>query len=336
MNNEPEKKNENETEPRRHLTVAERQAIYAEHAKEHKHTAARSAKEKKLRVILAVSVAALVLVVGLVAFLIVNATVLEPKRGYETAEREFTDGKYLRAYELFLTLGNYKDAPDRAAQCLLKNAQELSGRENVVMGYSSKMPWFSFDEDGGLRFDKEKYKGGTELVIPDVFDDVLVTRIASKAFFYSDFTSISIPAAVSFIGERAFFSCASLEEIVISDNVETLGESAFAGCTAAKTLTIGKGLTAIGQRAFKGCSSLTSVVIPEGVTEIGSRAFNGCTALAELSLPATLTTVGGFAFTECSALVTVRFSGTRADLEFAFLADDAGVILDCPGLVCAG
>lgn len=324
-------------EPRRHLTSAERQAIYAERAKKHRHTAKKSAKEKKILLGLIAAIAVFVLVVGLVAGLIVNKTVLEPRRQYERAEALFAEGSYLKAYQAFSDLGSFRDSKERAAASLLKNAQVLSGRENVIMGYSSTQPWFSFDAEGGLRFDKDKYKGGTELVIPDVFDDVLVTRIAAKGFFYADtFTKIEIPASVTFIGERAFFACTALEEIVLSDNVTVIGESAFANCTAAKTLTIGKGLTEIGQRAFKDCASLTEVVIPEGVTVIASRAFNGCAELKKLSLPSTLTSIGGFAFTDCKKLESVTFAGTRAALEAAAKADDGEIITGCKGLVCAG
>ena len=55
------------------------------------------------------------------------------------------------------------------------------------------------------------------------------------------------------IGDRAFFRCESLTDIVIPDSV-----------------------TSIGDRAFTNCRSLSEVVIPDSVTSIGDRAFYGC------------------------------------------------------------
>ena len=51
------------------------------------------------------------------------------------------------------------------------------------------------------------------------------------AFYASDVTDVEISDNVTYIGERAFTSCYSLESVVIGRGVVAIGRAAFSGCT---------------------------------------------------------------------------------------------------------
>ena len=64
-----------------------------------------------------------------------------------------------------------------------------------------------------------------------------------------------IPASVTAIGERAFYNCSMLEDLVIPENVESIGRSAFSGCGSLKRLILPNSLKEIDADAFCFCSS---------------------------------------------------------------------------------
>ena len=89
-------------------------------------------------------------------------------------------------------------------------------------------------------------------------------------------TSYFIPNSVTSIGDRAFFACNSLSEVVIPNSVTSIGDGAFSFCSSLAEVVIPNSVTSIGGYAFFGCSSLSEVVIPNSVTSIGEGAFENC------------------------------------------------------------
>ncbi|MCM1071418.1 MAG: leucine-rich repeat domain-containing protein [Bacteroides sp.] len=72
-----------------------------------------------------------------------------------------------------------------------------------------------------------------------------VTQIDKYAFEYSNIKSVSLPASLKEIGDRAFASCVKLTELVIP-GTETIGNDVFNGCDNLEELTFENGTTAIG------------------------------------------------------------------------------------------
>ena len=118
-------------------------------------------------------------------------------------------------------------------------------------------------------------------------------------------TSYFIPNSVTSIGDRAFFACNSLAEVVIPNSVTSIGDRAFSFCSSLAEVVIPNSVTSIGDYAFFGCSSLSEVVIPNSVTSIGENAFSGCSSLAEVVIPNSVTSIGDRAFSFCSSLSEV-------------------------------
>lgn len=95
---------------------------------------------------------------------------------------------------------------------------------------------------------------GGELTLP-----AGITSVADGAFSGSGFTKITAIDGLEEIGDRAFYGCAFLEEIILPDSVETIGESAFENCTSLKVLPLPYGVKTVGNRAFAGCVAATEV-----------------------------------------------------------------------------
>lgn len=137
----------------------------------------------------------------------------------------------------------------------------------------------------------------TVVVIPDMIEDVPVTRINAGAFSgKSTLTEVVIPDTVTSIANAAFINCTNLKIVVIPDSVTYIGDSAFQGCESLEYVVIGNGVKDIGSLAFKNCKSLKSVDLGTSVETIGSGAFFGCDALAEIYVPDSVKNIGSLAF----------------------------------------
>lgn len=123
------------------------------------------------------------------------------------------------------------------------------------------------------------------------------TRLRDYAFYYTCFSSITIPTTVSAIGQNAFAFNGCLTSITIPDSVRNLGRYAFRNCTNLQTVILGSGLTFLNPHTFAGCYSLTGITIPSGITMISSNVFGSCSGLTEMTfeglVPPTLFSTSG-------------------------------------------
>ena len=109
---------------------------------------------------------------------------------------------------------------------------------------------------------------------------------------------------VTYIGQRAFYGCESLEGLTDRDgslyNV-SVHEYAFYNCknfTSAVRLQPVTYDQGVGKYAFYGCSSLSDVQFETdwGLSPIGDHAFYYCRSLRKIQLPETLREIGSYAF----------------------------------------
>ena len=61
------------------------------------------------------------------------------------------------------------------------------------------------------------------------------------------------------IGIKAFYQCANITSVTITNSIAGIGSSAFKDCTSLTTVTIGKDLANIASDAFAGCTAITTV-----------------------------------------------------------------------------
>ena len=129
--------------------------------------------------------------------------------------------------------------------------------------------------------------------------------IAEEAFnnFYN-LESLVLPSQLETIPYMAVAECVKLKSISIPATVVEIEDRAFENCRMLSSVAFAENgaLTRIGNWAFYNNHELTNLVIPEGVTEVGHAAFYGCTYLKEMTLPSTVQDIADNGFALCAKL----------------------------------
>ena len=177
----------------------------------------------------------------------------------------------------------------------------LTVKKSFSYDYSEDYPWNYFQSD-----------------IKTVKLEAAVTEIGNNAFYdYDNLLTVDFSEATGLtsIGQYAFNNCDNLESVTIPAAVTKIGSSAFNDCDNLKTVDLSNTavLKTIGDYAFSSCDNLESVTIPAAVTEIGDYAFSNCSSLAtvELSDNASLKSIGERAFYYCGALSSIDLSKAK-------------------------
>lgn len=182
------------------------------------------------------------------------------------------------------------------------------------------------------------------LVLPEHYNEESY-EIYRAAFMGSDISSVTVPMAVTAIGEHAFSLCHRLIEVINRSALDITAGSTTHGRIALNALSVHNGESGIKRdgdylyytsdegnyligylgeetaltlpeyfegrpyeiytMAFAHLTELTSVVIPEGVTAIGESAFAYCTALTSVVMSKDLCSIGDYAFFGCTSLMSV-------------------------------
>lgn len=81
---------------------------------------------------------------------------------------------------------------------------------------------------------------------------------------------VEVPYGVTEIGERAFFGCSGVTNIMIPKSVERIRDYAFSECSNLTSIYIPTSIEwALGDCVFSGCINLTSIVIPDNIGHMG-------------------------------------------------------------------
>ena len=81
----------------------------------------------------------------------------------------------------------------------------------------------------------------------------------------SGIRNVSLPSLVT-AGNYLFQNCASLENVILNDDLAALSQAMFAGCTALRSIELPEALTSIGSAAFDGCTGIKDFYLPSGIT----------------------------------------------------------------------
>ena len=99
--------------------------------------------------------------------------------------------------------------------------------------------------------------GSSELYIPERIDGYWVTAIGNKAFYSCrSLESVYIPESVAHIGECAFGNCSNLVSVRIPDSVTTIYYSAFNGCSSLENVILSGSVTSVDASTFADCSKI--------------------------------------------------------------------------------
>lgn len=142
----------------------------------------------------------------------------------------------------------------------------------------------------------------TELTAEVTFEG---SSYASSKKTYAD--SVVIPSTVKHgnktynvtsIGERAFFQCEKVKDIVVPNSVTTINPYAFHTCINLRSVILPNAIDKIDNYLFQNDSSLVKVNLNENIKSIGNRAFFGCTSLTEIGNTDGVTFIDQKAFTD--------------------------------------
>lgn len=144
-----------------------------------------------------------------------------------------------------------------------------------------------------------------DLVIPDTYQGLPVTRIGYKAFFgCNQLCSVVIPDSIIIIEDEAFQSCMGLKSITIGKSIEEIGFCAFNHCEKLTSVIFPEKtlLKRLQTNAFSSCEALETIVLPDGIEDIDDGAFYYCLSLKNISIPDSVVKIGDQAFKGCDKI----------------------------------
>ncbi|MBE6742061.1 MAG: leucine-rich repeat domain-containing protein [Ruminococcaceae bacterium] len=145
----------------------------------------------------------------------------------------------------------------------------ISGTGAMADYTSGGAPWYSYSERQNLK----------TVVIEEG-----ITSVGNYAFFNLDHAiSLSIASTVETLGTSSFqyygyYSTNVLTNVTLPDALTNIGDRAFAGWKSLQSVTIPAGVTSIGSQTFAGCSALSTVTFARPSTShnlaVGVSAFS--------------------------------------------------------------
>ncbi len=143
---------------------------------------------------------------------------------------------------------------------------------------------------------------------------------------------IEIGEGIDSFGEKAFYNCSSLTELVINSVPTAIGESCFSEEFVLKNLTFQQGLKLndLGLKMieaaklancekmtggeYANCTALKKIILPNTLKSIGDSAFSGCSNLSEVVFPENLEIIESYAFQNCTSLITLTIPQTTTTI----------------------
>jgi len=183
-----------------------------------------------------------------------------------------------------------------------------------------------------------KYRGSdTDIEIPSEFNELPVRTIEANVFKDNDFIeSVVIPDSIyelrescfenaiveditfgdgiDYVGDKAFYGCSNLENVVLPDNQMTVGKAAFANCSSLQQIYLGNVVSLANDYDYKTFNNATGELVfgaDSTVTDLGYYSLSGFKG-TKLVLPNSLTSINSGALYDCSNLIslTVPFIGS--------------------------
>ena len=143
--------------------------------------------------------------------------------------------------------------------------------------------------------------------------------IADSAFSVCEsLASVTIPNSVTSIGKEAFYNCASLTSIEISDDNKNYSSVDGVLFNKDKSELI----------TYPAGKADSEYAIPNSVTSIGEWAFKYCESLTDITIPNSVTNIGDFAFDYCRSLKDVYYTGSQSDWKKISIGGWNGYLID--------
>lgn len=198
-----------------------------------------------------------------------------------------------------------------------------------------------------------------DVVIPNTYRGIEVTRIADEAFAEKNIKTVRISKTVKIIGQAAFFNCQNLVDVTFEEGsmLEEIGSEAFYYCDSLETINVPSSLQKLGLCAFflndsliceyddscgvkyignednphlilydTSSTNLTSCEINANTRFINDYAFTYCSNLRKVTIPEGVVSIGTSAFYYCLALEEVYIPKTVKYIGDATFNCDDGIV----------
>lgn len=235
-----------------------------------------------------------------------------------------------------------------------ENGVLFNKNKDTLIKYPLANDNISYTIPNSVKTIKNNAFGGCEKLVSIEIPES-VTTIESSAFYgCSGLTNIEIPSSIDAILDYTFSDCSKLTTVTIPSNIISIGEGAFYSNISLENIVFEEGhkLESIGSRAFYNCYNLKSIEIPNTVISIGNSPFgtsgieeitfeensqlmtlNGvfsdCYNLRKAQIPESITSIEYYVFNNCTNLETVIVHNNLTSIEdYAFSYCTKGLTLD--------
>lgn len=102
----------------------------------------------------------------------------------------------------------------------------------------------------------------SDLILPDG-----VTELGEDALAEENFVTVTLPASLKRIGDGAFWRCKRLKKVIFAAGCAPtyVGNRAFGLCESLESIELPVGLRTVADFAFDACTTLREVKLPAGV-----------------------------------------------------------------------
>lgn len=160
-------------------------------------------------------------------------------------------GAFADTYDRYYTCNGYykTDASDGVVGIYFQTVAEQGSSQYAYVVIGGVYPMGASDHQQG------------DVVIPETLEGLPVRKIADGAFVaQSAMKSITLPANLREIGDRAFAWCTSLTNVTFAGSgVKTIGVSCFSNCLSLVSVKFPASLEHISPNVFSLCDSLQEV-----------------------------------------------------------------------------
>lgn len=141
-------------------------------------------------------------------------------------------------------------------------------------------------------------------IAPSVSSQSSSAQIDQKGKMYAE--DLVIPSSCTSICKYAYYECAGIKSLSISNEVTSIDEYAFYKCTGITSLSLPNSISYMGDSIFWGCTAIKGHIdIPSNLTLISRNCFYNCTGIESLYFPASIISIENLAFANCSSLKTI-------------------------------
>ena len=132
---------------------------------------------------------------------------------------------------------------------------------------------------------------------------------------FASLNTLVIGENIKTIGSRAFAHCTNLIYAVLPNDLISLGSQAFYECKSLLEISIPNSITTLQKAVFADCLSLEKVKLPSNLQVIEVAAFSGCISLPSIDLPNSVIKIGQLAFRACTNLKSIKLPSNLKVIE---------------------